>query len=162
MKTKVFALIVVGLLGNQAMAQGMLSTFELTQGSTSECPLILDVTRKGSKIIVETINSQNMNGVGPFANTLYFSEINKGWQTVEMQPSYTFLSNTELLIGSSEADLKKTSKLLKGDSTLRETAVSLKVSDEDVATLEYKIITLGAGQTAPAYSDISCQYKVSK
>jgi hypothetical protein len=159
--TALFA-IAVSLIGSHAFAEGFLSRFELSQGKTSECPLVLDIQRKNNTIVVKTENSASMNGVGPFTNTLYFSDFNTGWIAKETNSAGTFSSKVDLTLSPSLATLSSETKLAQGGSVLTHTRITLKVADTQEATLEYRILTQSEDSTLPAYADIECSYQEAK
>lgn len=144
-----------------AVAEGLLSRFELTQGKLDECPTTLVVTRSQKQILARVIRAPEMMDGAVFQNTMFFSQINLGWQVNESNSVGIFSGNTELLLGSSEATLLREEKLTKAGEVLRHTQKVFKVSDEKKATLQYKIITLKDGVSAQGYSNIQCEYQQS-
>ncbi len=154
----IFTFSVFACTQAQAQAQGFLSNFSLVAGSRDECPLGLKVTRSADNIFISTANSMDMNGLGPFSNSLIFSEINKGWLVSEISDAGTFSNKTELLMGSSVTRLISSEKLVKDSSSLRHTEIRFAVNNSAEAKLEFKIIALEKGIPAAAYSDIKCLY----
>ncbi len=159
--TALFA-IAASLIGSQAFAEGFLSRFELTQGKTSECPLVLDIQRKNQTIVVKTENSASMNGVGPFTNNLYFSDFNTGWITRETNSAGTFSSKVALTFSPSLATLSSETKLEQDKIVLTHTQITLKVTDTQEAALEYRILAQSEKSSLPAYGNIQCSYQEAK
>lgn len=158
MKKMIVMLFVMNMMNQAAFAEGLLSRFELTKGKPSDCPTSLVVTRSQKQIIARVIRSAEMSDGAVFQNSMIFSQINQGWHVSEQSSAGIFSENTELLLGSSEATLLREEKLTKADVVLRHTQKIIQMSDENKATLQYKIITLQDGVSAEGYSDIQCEY----
>ena len=148
------------MISAQSMAEGLLSNFVLTKGSSSECPIRLEVTRANKQIKMRVANSMNMNDGGVFQNNLTFSNINTGWISTEVSAAGDFTQNTELRLSGSKTKLIVESKLVSQNAVERHTQIIFKVSDDQTALLSYKIIKLKKGVIAESYASFNCYYKI--
>ena len=148
------------MISAQSMAEGLLSNFVLTKGSSSECPIRLEVSRAKNQIKMRVANSMSMNDGGVFQNNLTFSNINTGWIRTDVSAAGEFTQNTELLLSGSEATLIVESKLDNQNVVERHTQIIFKVSDDETALLSYKIIKLQKGVIAESYASFNCSYKI--
>lgn len=159
MKKMVFIFVgVFSIITHQALATGMMSSFELLNGDVRQCPTNLDVSRDQNKIFIHIASSPEMADGSVFQNSLLFSGINKGWITTESSTAGEFSNNTELLLASSQATLMREEKLTKAGVVQRHTRQFLTVQDDQTAILQYQILTLKKGVSAKAYKSFQCQY----
>lgn len=159
MMKKIILATTIILASNQLMAKGLLSNFILTQGETYQCQVRLEVNRNQNQIFIRVGNSWNMSDGGVFQNNMIYSDINSGWMVTETSSAGQFSNNTELLRSDKQATLLSEEKLVSGGVAIRHTQQIFTVTDEQKATLEYKIITLKKKVSAPAYSNFKCTYK---
>lgn len=160
MKKSIVTFVISSLFGSVTLANATTSRYDLVSKNHQECPLTIQVKVKNNAVTVSPSNSASMTP-GPFSNTLFFAGFSNQWKVTEASSAGTFSVKSEYASDMTKSFVSEEEKFEKGGKTLRHTRVALTTTNA-TAYLSYDILALNSRMTAPAYTNILCQYTEAK
>ncbi|NUN06781.1 MAG: hypothetical protein HUU57_13585 [Bdellovibrio sp.] len=160
MRKTIATFVITALFGSASFANIKSGRYEIVSKNDDDCPLVLQVEVQLNQVRVLTTNTIT-NTPGPFHNTLYFSDFDNQWKVTSRYGGLIFSSKSQYHTDASKSFVSDEEKLEEGRKLLRHTRVTL--STTSAATyLSYNILALDSKTTAPAYTNILCQYKEAR
>lgn len=160
MNKAIATFVITALFGSASFANIKTGRYEIVSKNDDECPVVLEVEAQVNKVRVFTSNTIG-NTAGPFQNTLYFSDFDNQWRITERSQGLIFSSKSQYYADAIKSFVSDEEKLEEGHKLLRHTRVAL-TTTSSATYLSYDILALHSKATAPAYTNILCQYKEAR